>query len=286
MASSNPADTPVGSGSPTHATYEIDVPVRPAAASSDPDAQRPHSSQSSHSSRSSQSQSSETSQQSQSQSQPQPKSQPQQIRIPKITPLSTGPPPAELAKGLEGRYVDEFGNILDWDGTVLGRVDGDLPSMVGRPVAANGEIQDVDGSVVGHVCENYSAPALKPLGGGLQVDADGNIYDSQGAVVGKLNAPMPAEHDDSIGKDKGKDKDMDASKPAQSQNQNQSQSHNHSQNQTRPPPPNTGPKQPSAPRPDEIYLDVKSTFEGIQLIIKIPTVFTRDTRAPDSNDNR
>lgn len=259
MPSSNPAGTP--SGSPTHTTFEVDVPVRPA-----PDVQRPHSSQSSHSSRSSQSQSSETSQQSQPQSQSPP--QPQQIRIPKITPLSTGPSPAELAKGLEGRYVDEFGNILDWDGTVLGRVDGDLPSMVGRPVAANGEIQDVDGGVVGHVCENYSTPALKPLGGGLQVDDQGNIYNDQGAVVGKLNAPMGTD-DDNGGKDKGKGKDMDASKPAQSR-----------------PPPNNGAKQASAPRPDEIYLDVKSTFEGIQLIIKIPTVFTRDTRAPDSNDNR
>ncbi|KAK7414245.1 hypothetical protein QQX98_006940 [Neonectria punicea] len=264
MPSSNPAGTP--GPSPTHTTFEVDVPVRPAPTPAPDTPQRPHSSQSSRSSRSSVSQSSETSQQSQPHS-----SQPQQIRIPKITPLSTGPSPAELAKGLEGRYVDEFGNILDWDGTVLGRVDGDLPSMVGRPVAGTGEIQDVDGAVVGHVCENYSTPALKPLGGGLQVDEHGNIYNDRGAVVGKLNAPMAADDDDSSGKDKGKgkDKDKDASKPAQNR-----------------PPPNNGPKQASAPRPDEIYLDVKSTFEGIQLIIKIPTVFTRDTRAPDSNDTR
>lgn len=39
--------------------------------------------------------------------------------------------------------------------------------------------------------------------------------------------------------------------------------------------PGDAPKPASAPRPDELYLDVKSTFDGIQLIIKIPTVFNR-----------
>jgi hypothetical protein len=36
------------------------------------------------------------------------------------------------------------------------------------------------------------------------------------------------------------------------------------------------PKPPGAPRPDELFLDVKSTYDGIQLIIKIPTVFNRN----------
>src|SRR5262245_30280125 len=57
------------------------------------------------------------------------------IHIPKIPPIPSDicPPPdlAELARGLEGMYVDEFGNILDWNGHVLGRVEGDLPSMIG-----------------------------------------------------------------------------------------------------------------------------------------------------------
>merc|ERR1712000_609427 len=95
-------------------------------------------------------------------------------------PASSDQSPASLAKGLEGKYVDEFGNILDWDGTVLGRVEGDLPSMVGRPVSASGEILDTDGEVAGRVCENYIKPKLEPLSSGLRVDSEGNIYDEEG----------------------------------------------------------------------------------------------------------
>ncbi|KAJ3453175.1 hypothetical protein MRS44_018830 [Fusarium solani] len=160
-----------------------------------------------------------------------------EIRIPKIKP-----------PGLEGKYVDEFGNILDWDGTVLGRVEGDLPSMVGRPVSASGEILDADGEVAGRVCENYIKPKLEPLSSGLRVNSEGNIYDEQGSVVGKLNEA----------KDKEDTKDSQAQSGAGSNN----------------------PKPAAAPRPDELYLDVKSTFDGIQLINKIPTVFNRDRRNP------
>ncbi|KAH6896626.1 hypothetical protein B0T10DRAFT_161065 [Thelonectria olida] len=216
MPSTPPTPTP--DETPTHTTYEVDVPVRPRRSSSSAsDAEEP---------------------------QPQP-----QIRIPKITPLSSGPSPQSLAKDLDGKYVDEFGNILDWDGTVLGRVDGDLPSMVGRPVETSGEVLDVDGQVVGHVSENYTLPNLKPLSGGLQVDDDGNIYDDQGSVVGKMNSPP---------KTKGEDKDKEESEAKGKETTKDV------------------PRAPAAPRPDELYLDVKSTFDGIQLVIKIPTVFNRD----------
>lgn len=160
------------------------------------------------------------------------------IKIPKITPVqSSGETPKALAQGLVGKYVDEFGNILDWDGTVLGRVEGDLPSMVGRPVSESGEILDEEGEVAGHVSENYARPALKPLENGLKVDDDGNIYSQDGEVVGKLNDKSPATRSD--------------------------------------------PKPAPAPSPSDIYLDVKSTHDGIQLIIKIPTVFNRDCDHPD-----
>ncbi|EHK50219.1 hypothetical protein TRIATDRAFT_20726, partial [Trichoderma atroviride IMI 206040] len=88
---------------------------------------------------------------------------------------------------LVGKFVDEFGNILDWDGTVLGSVEGDLPSMVGRPVSESGEILDAAGEVVGYVSDNHSRPKLKDLEGGLRIDGDGNIYNKQGKVVGKMN---------------------------------------------------------------------------------------------------
>ncbi|KAF4466433.1 hypothetical protein FALBO_6699 [Fusarium albosuccineum] len=224
MSSSKPSTPDADPG--THSTYEVNVPVRNGRGA-EPEASNP------------------------------------EIRIPRIKPVSDSDQPQnqtpeQLAAGLDGKYVDEFGNILDWDGTVLGRVEGDLPSMVGRPVTANGQVLDADGEVAGHVCENYIKPDLKPLAGGLKVDDDGNIYDEQGNVVGKLNKPQAESSGSS-----SETKDKESGKEGQ-----------------------TGSRIPKpafvAPRPDELYLDVKSTFDGIQLIIKIPTVFNRD----NSKDNR
>jgi hypothetical protein len=44
----------------------------------------------------------------------------------------------------------------------------------------------------------------------------------------------------------------------------------------------TWPLTPTPPPPStsEIYLDVKSTMDGIQIIMKIPTVFNREGRMP------
>lgn len=153
--------------------------------------------------------------------------------LPKIVPTSDQSPET-LAEGLEGKYVDEFGNILDWDGTVLGRVEGDLPSMVGRPVSEDGKIIDLDGETAGYVSENYSKPPLKPLAGNLKTDDAGNIYNGDGQIIGKLTPP----------EEKDGDKAPDSDK-----------------------------KSAATPSPSEVYLDVKSTHDGIQLIIKIPTVF-------------
>lgn len=164
------------------------------------------------------------------------------INIPKIAPMSSDPEPSKLAVGLEGKYVDEFGNILDWDGSVLGRVEGDLPSMIGRPVSKSGEILDTDGEVVGYVSENYTKPTLQALGGGLKVDSAGNIYNADNEVVGKLNDTPGGERLKPGAEGSG---DL-ADKPS------------------------------AAPGPSEIYLDVKSTHDGIQLIIKIPTVFKNE----------
>lgn len=161
------------------------------------------------------------------------------IEIPKITPMSSDAEPSRLAVGLEGKYVDEFGNILEDDGTVLGRVEGDLPTMIGRPVSKSGEILDADGEVAGYVCENLIKPTLRALGGGLQVDSTGKIYDGEGNVVGNLNN---TPHGERLKASATGSNDL-SSKPS------------------------------ATPSPSEIYLDVKSTHDGIQLIIKIPTVF-------------
>lgn len=171
------------------------------------------------------------------------------IKIPKIQPVEQGEPLAELAQGLVGKFVDEFGNILDWDGTVLGSVEGDLPSMVGRPVAESGEILDAAGEVVGYVSENHSRPKLKDLEGGLRIDGDGNIYNKQGKVVGKMN-PSTEEGEGS----------------GQQQQQHNANEDKKSQD-------TTGKAKEAPPGPSDVYLDVKSTHDGIQLIIRIPTVF-------------
>lgn len=170
------------------------------------------------------------------------------IKIPSIHPIEHGESLASRAEGLVGKFVDEFGNILDWDGTVLGSVEGDLPSMVGRPVSDTGEILDSAGEVVGYVSENHTKPTLRDLEGGLKIDADGNIYNKKGEVVGKMNKPSTGEKEGerSGQQSKGEEKTSnDAGKANAS----------------------------TAPSPSEVYLDVKSTHDGIQLIIKIPTVF-------------
>ncbi|PON27008.1 hypothetical protein TGAM01_v203957 [Trichoderma gamsii] len=172
------------------------------------------------------------------------------IKIPKIQPVEQGEPLAELAQGLVGRFVDEFGNILDWDGTVLGSVEGDLPSMVGRPVSESGEILDNAGEVVGYVSENHTRPKLKDLEGGLRIDGDGNIYNKQGKVVGKMN-PSTEE-----GEGSGQQPAHNESEGTKSQD-------------------NAGKAKEDTPGPSDVYLDVKSTHDGIQLIIRIPTVFRK-----------
>ncbi|PTB53647.1 hypothetical protein M431DRAFT_63966, partial [Trichoderma harzianum CBS 226.95] len=168
------------------------------------------------------------------------------IKIPRIQPIERDEPLASRAQGLVGKFVDEFGNILDWDGTVLGSAEGDLPSMVGRPVSESGEILDITGEVVGYVSENHTRPTLSDLEGGLKIDGAGNIYNKNGDIVGKMNKPSTGE-----GETSGQ-QSTDQGKSSQDAG---------------------GKANAATPSPSEVYLDVKSTHDGIQLIIKIPTIF-------------
>ncbi|RFU75877.1 hypothetical protein TARUN_6339 [Trichoderma arundinaceum] len=169
-----------------------------------------------------------------------------EIKIPKIEPIEQGESLASRAQGLVGKFVDEFGNVLDWDGTVLGSVEGDLPSMVGRPVSESGEILDNTGEVVGYVSENHTRPTLSDLEGGLKIDGNGNIYNKNGDIVGKMNSPS-TEGGEASGQQKtAGSKDAGKANAA------------------------------ATPSPSEVYLDVKSTHDGIQLIIKIPTIFKNE----------
>ncbi|KAM0331039.1 hypothetical protein ACHAPQ_006256 [Fusarium lateritium] len=256
----NNRSSPTPDGDPGHRTYEVNVPVRDGRGSSpkvsNPEIRIPRITPVSDSTDQPQHQPHQDSKpQPQSQSEPQPQSS-----ASTSTSSSSSSQHQELASGLDGKYVDEFGNILGWDGTVLGRVEGDLPSMVGRPVMPSGEVLDEDGEVAGHVCDNYTKPDLKPLAGGLKVDDEGNIYNDQGNKIGKLDKPINDGPENVPGS-----KDANADGKAQGQGQGSGV--------------NIPPKPPAPPRPDELFLDVKSTYDGIQLTIKIPTVFNRNLGA-------
>ncbi|RYP90524.1 hypothetical protein DL770_003371 [Monosporascus sp. CRB-9-2] len=173
--------------------------------------------------------------------------------IPKITPIGISPPAnlSQLAQGLEDKMVDDVGNVVDESGKVLGHVVGDLPAMVGKRVAKDGEIYGDGGELVGYVTENFteSTTTENPGGpwGGLQIDHYGNILDAAGNVIGRF-FQKPGE--------KG-------GPPLSTTGSQQN------------------PKQEEKPKvnahtggsPSDIFLDVKSTTDGIQLTIRIPTTF-------------
>jgi len=175
-----------------------------------------------------------------------------------------------LADGLEGFAVDDVGNVVDEKGKVLGYVAGDLPSMVGKKVAEGGKVYDENGEVLGHVTENFlndeednedDSDDLTDALNGLRVDHDGNILDTQGNIVGRLNEP-PAGN----GK-KRQDQDQ------QQQQKSSAQSNGTDQNKK---PDRKNPNKGRSPAvPADISLDVKSTYDGIQIIIKIPTMFDK-----------
>ncbi|KAI1134250.1 hypothetical protein F5Y05DRAFT_417445 [Hypoxylon sp. FL0543] len=185
-------------------------------------------------------------------------------KIPKITPIGMAPPPdlLHLAHGLGGNTVDDVGNIVDASGKVLGHATGDLPAMVGKKVADNGEIYGESGEVIGYVSENFTgqpAPADIPdnVLGGLKVDHQGNILDANGNIIGRFN--------EKAGKNGALAPFLKRPKTSQSQ------------------PEDEKPDEEKKPKvnahtggsPSDIFLDVKSTTDGIQLTIRIPTTFGR-----------
>ncbi|ORY58403.1 uncharacterized protein BCR38DRAFT_352964, partial [Pseudomassariella vexata] len=171
-----------------------------------------------------------------------------------------------LANGLGGKTVDDVGNIIDETGKVVGHATGDLPAMIGKKVADNGEIYGESGELIGYVTENLTGhpppeqhPAhAMPLPGGLTVDAEGNIFDSSGKAIGKLNN-KPAQSGLLVSHSKPtQDAPKTEEKPEHDQEKEKE---------------NQG-------IPADIFLDVKSTPDGIQLTIRIPTVFKQEPRKP------
>ncbi|KAI2610334.1 uncharacterized protein GGS25DRAFT_256557 [Hypoxylon fragiforme] len=187
-------------------------------------------------------------------------------KIPKVTPIGMAPPLdlPTLAQNLGGNEVDDVGNIVDASGKVLGHATGDLPAMVGRKVSDNGEIYGERGELIGYVSENFTNPQPPPSDipdhvlGGLKVDHDGNILDSDGNIIGRFN--------EKAGKNGNLAPFLNRSKTGDSQTEEKNESNEESKPKVNA---HTGGS------PSDIFLDVKSTTDGIQLTIRIPTTFQR-----------
>lgn len=224
------------------------------------------------------------------------------------TPKPKKPPIYEISKDhLVGKTIDEFGDILDQNGAVLGRVEGDLPSMIGRSISnARGDILGDDGELLGYVAEvemgqgeqkssQEQVPtwsltevmqAMTAAGkgpGGLRVDPFGNILDGEGNVVGSFhdnvsgfgkknvpanggNTPISHAKEKKSRSRAPKDKSTPQKEEAKTNAEPSSQSEPRENAQSHR-------KEDPKESPSDIFLDVKSTTEGIQLTIRIPTVF-------------
>lgn len=204
---------------------------------------------------------------------------------------------------LVGKKISEFGEIVDDNGNILGRVEGDLPSMVGRPISnARGDVLGEDGELLGFVAEVETGKgegkepsqqhptssmedvmkAMDAQGqgpGGLRVDPFGNILDAEGSIVGSFHDNRsgfgrktgPGNGNGGSGSSKAR---SPTSQPKEAPRENQQPK------ASAPPPQPTRNAQSHRNQPEErkespsdIFMDVKSTSEGIQLTIRIPTVF-------------
>lgn len=231
--------------------------------------------------------------------------------IPPISPtIPTRPQlPPFVGSFLMGKPVDESGDIVDdKTGQVLARAGGDLPSIVGRRVSnRQGDILGDNGELLGYVADleierkgnlpQNHAQAPRSLfdimgrsNASLMVDGEGNILDSDGNIVGKFhdnNNPLHRE---------ARERQRQPQEPEDRQ-RGPTLPPRPAQPATQPlpsPPPQPGPADQPRPRrtederrqnaeawrkenpgesPSDIFLDVKSTTEGIQLTIRIPTVF-------------
>ena len=126
-------------------------------------------------------------------------------------------PDLSTLKDLE---VNEDGNVLDKEGNAVGKlVEGEASDLVGRTVGDNGEILDEDEDLIGRVvtiaqetkdevdeakddvedqveeAEETYLPEISVLNG-LEVGENGDIFDKEGILVGRINEGEP---DDLIG---------------------------------------------------------------------------------------
>jgi len=228
-----------------------------------------------------------------------------------VPPISAGLPtrpklPPFVGSFLMGKTVDESGDITDdKTGQVLARAGGDLPSIVGRKVSnSQGDILGDDGELLGYVADieierkgSTSSTRSQPprslfevmgrSNASLMVDEEGNILDAEGNVVGKFhdnNNPVHRKEREEKREREGKSQIPESERQKQSAQETpqQQQQPEAGQGQERPPRRTEDERRQNAEAwrkekpgesPSDIFLDVKSTTEGIQLTIRIPTVF-------------
>ncbi|KAF2435860.1 hypothetical protein EJ08DRAFT_625513 [Tothia fuscella] len=115
-------------------------------------------------------------------------------------------------EALDGRSINEEGQIVDGEGNVLGELaEGDLEAVKGMNINENGEVLDEEGNVIGKVelaegaAEKIQKAAQIDLRilDGLKVNKKGKILDGEGEPIGEL---VDGEISDCAGKkcnDKG-----------------------------------------------------------------------------------
>ncbi|KAK4454425.1 hypothetical protein QBC34DRAFT_159302 [Podospora aff. communis PSN243] len=236
-----------------------------------------------------------------------PKEQEKPIPISPNMPTRPKLPPF-VGSFLRGKTVDESGDIRDdKTGQLLARAGGDLPSIVGRQVSnSQGDILGDDGELLGYVADveiEKKSPAQSPRGKGmprslfevvggskaaLMVDGEGNILDGEGNVVGRFhdnNNPVMrrrreeeeererAKGETSRGEERREERPVPPQQPVPEQREERQERPPRRTEEERRENAQAWRKENPGESPSDIFLDVKSTTEGIQLTIRIPTVF-------------
>ncbi|KAK3904541.1 hypothetical protein C8A05DRAFT_13588 [Staphylotrichum tortipilum] len=213
-----------------------------------------------------------------------------------------------IGRLLVGNPINQDGDIVSEEtGQVLARAAGDLPSMVGRRVSnSRGDILGDNGELLGYIDDviKTTPGRLRSLfdvvghaSSSLMVDDMGNILDSTGTVVGHFHDNNnPLHHNENGGMDVGWQTESTTTSSGPTVD-GQGQPSPPQQSRSRSPTPGgqSAPKRTESQRkenaeswrkenptdsPSDIFLDVKSTREGVQLTIRIPTVFPGQQATP------
>ncbi|KAE8371759.1 hypothetical protein BDV26DRAFT_275427, partial [Aspergillus bertholletiae] len=112
------------------------------------------------------------------------------------------------AKRLQGRKVDEDGDILDKNGNTIGRAERWEPEekqrsvnpMAGRKVTREGEVRDVDGNLIGKLTSGNLATLV-----GKEIDDNGFVIDNDGNKLGEctLLENLPEEEEEVVEEEPG-----------------------------------------------------------------------------------